>query len=69
MSTNKITVERVAADLGVDVSIVRRGLQKKVFPFGVAIKTYDRYTYIIFPEKYKEYVIGEGVKHEKNIHA
>lgn len=58
MSTNKITVERVAEDLGIDVSLVRRGLQNKAFPFGVAIKTGDRYAYIIFPQKYKEYVIG-----------
>lgn len=64
MSTNKITVERVARDLGVDVSIVRRGLQKKIFPFGVAIKTYDRYTYIIFPQKYKEYITGGVHEHE-----
>ena len=59
MSTNRITVERVAADLGIDVSLVRRGLQNKAFPFGVALKCGDRYTYIIFPAKYREYVTGK----------
>lgn len=64
MSENKITVERVAADLGVDASIIRRALQNKALPFGVAIKmkSGERYTYIIFPQKYKEYVTGEGVE-------
>lgn len=50
-------VDEAARLLG--TTTVRIGLQQGVFPFGVAFKTAENrkhYTYIIYPEKLKEYV-------------
>lgn len=57
-------LEEVAKLLGVSVPTVRIGLQQGVFDFGVAFKRTPEsrhYTYVIFPEKVKEYVKGETV--------
>ena len=55
-------VKVVAKLLGKTQQTIRIGLQLGVLPFGVAYKTNPdkkSYTYIIFPEKVKEYI---GVK-------
>lgn len=55
-------VKEVAKLLGKTQQTIRIGLQLGVLPFGVAYKTNPdkkSYTYIIFPEKVKEYI---GVK-------
>ena len=55
-------VKEVAELLGKTQQTIRIGLQLGVLPFGVAYKTNPdkkSYTYIIFPEKVKEYI---GVK-------
>ena len=57
-------VKEVAALLGVSENTIRVGLQQGVFGFGVAFKSNPNskhYTYVIFPEKVKEYVKGETV--------
>ena len=57
-----MTVKEVAELLGKTQQTIRIGLQLGVLPFGVAYKTNPdkkSYTYIIFPEKVKEYI---GVK-------
>lgn len=51
-------VDEVAKLLGTTPTTIRVGLQQGVFPFGVAFKTdpsKKHYTYIIYPEKLKEY--------------
>lgn len=51
-------VDEAARLLGTTATTVRIGLQQGVFPFGVAFKTAENrkhYTYIIYPEKLKEY--------------
>lgn len=55
-----ITVKDVARQLGVSQQTIRVGLQLGLFPFGVAMKKKDadHYSYILYPEKVKEY-IGE----------
>ena len=57
-----MTVKEVAELLGKTQQTIRIGLQLGVLPFGTAYKTNPdnkSYTYIIFPEKVKEYI---GVK-------
>lgn len=54
-------VKDVAKIVGVSELTIRIGLQRGVFPFGVAYKTDDKhrnYYYFIYPEKVKEY-LGE----------
>ncbi len=54
-----MTVKEVAELLGKTQQTIRIGLQLGVLPFGTAYKTNPEnksYTYIIFPEKVKEYI-------------
>ena len=53
---SKITVNEVADALGVSPQSVRIGLQRGVFPFGAAVKTSSKYTYIIYEKKLNEYI-------------
>lgn len=53
---SKLTVNDVAAHLGCSPQTVRLGLQRGELPFGTAIKTSSKYTYIIYSEKLKEYI-------------
>ena len=46
----------VAEALGVSPQSVRIGLQRGELPFGSAIKTSSKYTYVIYPQKVKEYI-------------
>lgn len=52
----QFTVNDVAARLGCSPQTVRLGLQRGEFPFGTAIKTSSKYTYVIYPAKLKEYI-------------
>lgn len=52
----KITVNQVAQLLGCSPLSIRIGLQRGELPFGTAIKTSSKYTYIIYDKKLKEYV-------------
>ena len=61
-------VSDVAAALGVSAQTVRVGLQKGLFPFGVAFKIKDEnknYAYVIYPKKFKEFC--EEVEYEELI--
>ncbi len=52
-----ITVEQVALKLGKSPQVVRILLQRGLLPFGIATKMPESsiYTYVIFPEKFKEF--------------
>ena len=50
----QITPENVARMLGVSPQTIRKGLQQKVFPWGYAIQTSDRWRYIINAKKFAE---------------
>ena len=52
-----ITVEQAALKLGKSPQVVRIMLQRGLLPFGIATKMPESsiYTYVIFPEKFKEY--------------
>lgn len=52
----KITINEIAAALNVSPQSIRLGLQRGELPFGSAVKTSDRYTYIIYEKKLKEYL-------------
>ena len=52
----KITVNQVAKLLNCSPLSIRIGLQRGELPFGTAIKTSSKYTYIIYDKKLKEYV-------------
>lgn len=57
-----MTVKEVAELLGKTQQTIRIGLQLGMFPFGTAFKTNPEnksYTYVIYPEKVKQYI---GVK-------
>lgn len=49
-------VEDVAKALGKSPQTIRICLQRGLFPFGTAVKMSGRWTYIIYPEKFEEYV-------------
>lgn len=56
-------VKDVAKMLRTSEMTIRIGLQQGVFPFGAAFKTDEKnknYTYVIYPEKIKEYISGRG---------
>lgn len=52
----KITIKEVAEMLGISPQSVRLGLQRGELPFGSAIKTSDRFTYVIYEKKLKEFL-------------
>ena len=52
----KYTITQVAAMLGKSPQSIRIGLQNGTLPFGHAIKTSDRFTYIIYEKKLKEFL-------------
>lgn len=53
---SKITVNDVADALGVSPQSIRIGLQRGALPFGSAIKTSSKYTYVIYEKKLKEFI-------------
>lgn len=55
---DKITIEMAAKALHCTPLSLRVAIQNEQIPFATAIKQEgsSHYTYIIFPEKYKEYV-------------
>lgn len=53
---SKYTINDVAQRLGCSPQTVRLGLQRGELPFGTAIKTSSKYTYILYPEKIKEFM-------------
>ncbi len=53
---SKITVNEVAEALGCSPQSVRIGLQRGALPFGSAIKTSSKYTYVIYEKKLKEFI-------------
>lgn len=57
-----VTVNDVAKKLGKSPQFVRICLQRGLLPFGTATKlpNSSRWTYVIFPEKVKEYVKNEA---------
>lgn len=56
-----IKVSEAAKIIGKSQQFVRIGLQRKLFPFGVAIQMSSKWTYHISPKLLKEYVgIEEG---------
>lgn len=52
----KITVIDVAKALNVSPQSIRLGLQSGALPFGSAVKTSTKYTYIIYEKKLKEFL-------------
>ncbi len=51
-----LSVEETAKLLNTSPQTVRIGLQRGLFPFGVAVKTSSKHTYIIYKKKLQEYV-------------
>lgn len=56
-----ITPEEVAQRIGRGPDFVKRALREGTFPVGVAIKTDDRYTYIIPKPAFERFMNGETV--------
>ena len=52
----KMKVADVAQKLGISPQSLRLGLQRGELPFGSAIKTSGKYTYIIYEKKLREYL-------------
>lgn len=52
----KITIAEVAKKLGISPQSLRLGLQRGEIPFGTAIKTSGKYTYLIYEKKLKEFL-------------
>lgn len=55
----KVTTKQAAKDLGKSIEIVRYGLRTGAYPWGTAVnRTGRKWTYIIYPDKYKRLVKG-----------
>jgi hypothetical protein len=52
----KITVKEASQIIGKSEQFIRIGLQRGLLPFGVAFKMSSQWTYLIYPEKLKEYI-------------
>lgn len=54
----KIKIKDAARIMEVSEQFVRIGLQRKLFPFGFAIRLYleQKYTYFISPARFAEYM-------------
>lgn len=55
----RITVADAARRLGVSQQFIRIGLQRRILPFGYAVKMSDRYTYHISEKLLNEYIHEE----------
>lgn len=55
-----MTIKEVARELGTSQQTVRIGLQQGVFPFGVAVKSSSKYTYVIPREKFNDWRVRNG---------
>jgi len=51
-----ISIEETAKILGKSPQTIRIGLQRGLFPFGTAVKTSSKHTYIIYKKKLEEFV-------------
>ena len=58
-----ISITEAALIMGKSQQFVRIGLQRGLLPFGTAIKLSSRWTYYIYPEKFKDYI---GVEENQN---
>lgn len=58
MCLKRVTVAEAAEKLGVSQQFIRIGLQRKVLPFGIAVKMSNRYTYHISRKLLEEYING-----------
>lgn len=52
----KISVKEAAARLGKSQQYIRIGLQRKLLPFGTAVKMSSKWTYHVSPKLLDEYV-------------
>lgn len=52
----RVTVAEAARRLGVSQQFIRIGLQRKILPFGVAVRMSERWTYHISEKKLNEYI-------------
>jgi hypothetical protein len=55
-----MSVREVARKLGVSEQTVRVGLQQKAFPFGIAVKSSTKYTYVIPRDKFEDWRVNNG---------
>lgn len=57
----RITTDMMADALGVPVQTIRIGIQQGIFDFGIAMQRSGKkkHTYVIFPEKARQYVPAE----------
>lgn len=51
-----VSIEETARMLGKSPQTIRLGLQRGLFPFGTAVKTSSKYTYVIYEKKLKEFI-------------
>ncbi len=54
MERNRLSVSKAAALLNVSEQFIRVGLQQGIFPFGFAVKTSTKWTYMISIPKFEE---------------
>lgn len=53
---NRLSVKEAAEAMNVSQQFIRIGLQRNQLPFGIAIKTSNKWTYYISPKKFYEFV-------------
>ena len=59
----KITIKMASELMHKSPQFIRVGLQMGKLPFGSAVKVKNRWNYVIYPNKFYEYI---GVKEVKN---
>ena len=58
-SNEIVKIQEAAKILNMPENTLRKGIQQKVFPFGVAIKVETQYSYYIFKKRLERYLRGE----------
>ena len=67
VTVKKITVSDIAKVMHKNPQCIRVGLQQGLFPFGAAVQTRpNRFNYVFFPEKVKEY-LGVDFENEETL--
>ncbi len=64
--TRRIKISEAAKAMEKSEQFVRIGLQRGVFPFGVAIKTSSKWSYYINPSAFEQYIGGYRNDSNKN---
>jgi hypothetical protein len=62
--SEKLTVTEAAKIMGITPQVLRLGLRREKFPFGVGVLVDKRWSYYINAERFRKYMRGEDMRKE-----